>query len=318
MAETPALKQLELGNTGDSYAPLGIGAWAWGDRIVWGYGQGGYTDDDIKQAFEASLEGGVTFFDTAEVYGSGQSEKILGRLLEASEHQALVATKYFPYPWRIGKNSVLKALKKSLERLGLERVDLYQLHWAIPFLPVERIVDKLAVTVKEGLTRTVGVSNYNVEQTEHAYARLAKQDIHLYSNQIKYNLLHRKPEFEGLVDKCKELNTLIIAYSPLAQGLLTGKYTPENPPPGVRGRRYSGDELAEINSFVNLLRRVGENHGGKTPSQVSLNWLICKGTLPIPGVKNMRQTRDNLGALGWRLEADEIALLEEKAPQLDH
>ena len=107
----------------------------------------------------------------------------------------------------------------------------------------------------------------------------------------------------------------VIAYSPLAKGLLTGKYTPENPPPGLRGTRLSKKRLAEITSFNNLLRKIGENHS-KSPAQVALNWTICKGTIPIPGVKNLRQTQSNLGALGWRLNDEDLQRLDTESQKL--
>jgi aryl-alcohol dehydrogenase-like predicted oxidoreductase len=102
----------------------------------------------------------------------------------------------------------------------------------------------------------------------------------------------------------------LIAYSPLAKGLLTGKYTPENPPAGTRGRLFRPDYLARIQPLIGLLREIGAGHEGKNPNQVALNWTISKGTLPIPGAKNARQAQENAGALGWRLTADEVAALD--------
>ncbi|MCX7670019.1 MAG: aldo/keto reductase, partial [Anaerolineae bacterium] len=126
----------------------------------------------------------------------------------------------------------------------------------------------------------------------------------------KRQLLQRAPERTGLLAACRELGVTLIAYSPLEQGLLSGKYGPHNPPPGLRGRRYRAAYLARIQPVIERLRAVGERYG-KTPNQVALNWLICKGAVPIPGAKNARQVHENAGALGWRLNAEEIAALDE-------
>jgi aryl-alcohol dehydrogenase-like predicted oxidoreductase len=137
--------------------------------------------------------------------------------------------------------------------------------------------------------------------------------VKLASNQVKFNLLDRAPERSGLLQACQELNVTLIAYSPLAQGLLTGKYTPQNPPKGARGVR-SAKFLESIQPLIRLEREIGQAHGGKTPAQVALNWLLCKGTVPIPGAKNPRQLADNAGALGWRMTEDEVAALDATVP----
>jgi aryl-alcohol dehydrogenase-like predicted oxidoreductase len=134
---------------------------------------------------------------------------------------------------------------------------------------------------------------------------------------VEYSLLNRKPETSGLVKVCRDLGVTLIAYSPIAKGALTGKYTPENVPPGMRRRIYSRNTLARIQPLIGLLREIGETHDGKTPSQVSLNWLMCKGAVPIPGAKNLRQAQENNGALGWRLTEDEVAELDEVSERVN-
>jgi aryl-alcohol dehydrogenase-like predicted oxidoreductase len=166
-------------------------------------------------------------------------------------------------------------------------------------------MDAMAGAVEAGWVRAVGVSNYSSEQTRRAHAALAKRGISLASNQVKYSLLHRAPERSGLVQACRELNVTLIAYSPIAQGVLTGKFTPSHPPPGARGRGYNRERLSRIQPLVSYLREIGTGHGGKTPAQVALNWVMCKGAVPIPGVKNVRQTLEILGAMGWRLSESE-------------
>ena len=287
---------------------MGLGAWSWGDRIYWHYGQG-YSDDDIAGAFRTSLAAGANLVDTAEVYGSGRSEHLLGQFIKDSGQSVIVATKFFPIPYRFTKNSVVRALRGSLERLGLERLDLYQLHWPSPVVPIETYAEGLAMAVEAGLARYVGVSNYNLDQMERAARCLAKHGIPLASNQVEYNLLERIVERNGLLKRCRETGVRLIAYSPMAMGMLTGKYSPENPPAGPRGRKYAAI-LKGLSPLMALMIEIGQGHGGKTPAQVALNWVICKGGLPIPGAKTAEQARQNVGAIGWRLTPEEVQALD--------
>jgi aryl-alcohol dehydrogenase-like predicted oxidoreductase len=304
-------ESISLGSSGLRISPLGIGTWAWGDRLFWGYGRGGYTDSDLEAAFQAGRAAGINFFDTAEIYGRGRSERLLGHFVRAAdEQQVVVAAKFFPFPWRLRRASLLRALRGSLNRLGLAQVDLYQIHWPYPPVPIETWMAGLADAVEAGLVRAVGVSNYNPEQVRRAHDALAQRGVPLASNQVHYSLLHRRPERNRLLETCRQLEVTLIAYSPLAMGLLTGKYTPENPPPGLRSRRFSRARLAQIRPLIALLREIGEAHGRKIPAQVALNWLICKGAVPIPGAKNAHQAEDNAGALGWRLAGEEMAALD--------
>jgi len=301
-------ERIALGATNVKVTPLGIGAWQWGDRLIWGYRRE-YGYADVRAAFDAAIAAGVRFFDTAEAYGRGTSERLLGEFVRASGVPVAVATKFMPYPWRWRKHSLVQALRRSLNRLGLEQVDLYQIHWPLPLRPIETWVDALADAVQTGLTRAVGVSNFSVGQMRRAHAVLARRGVPLASNQVEYSLLHRTPERNGLLAACRELNVTLVAYSPLKWGLLSGKYTPTMPPPGLRGYRLGASLLARTQSLVDRLRQIGEPHG-KTPAQVALNWIMCKGALPIPGVKNARQAQENAGALGWSLAADEVTMLD--------
>ena len=287
---------------------IGLGAWQWGDRVIWGYGQT-HTDKDIREAFDVSLNLGVRFVDTAEIYGSGTSERLLGKFIKETDQPVLVATKFFPWPWRVTKGFLPRALKGSLERLGLESVDLYQIHWPSYLMTPETMMEGMVECIKQGLTRTVGVSNFGQKRMLRAYSTLAQHGIPLASNQVHYSLLSREVEKNGTLARCKELGIRLIAYSPLEKGLLTGKYTVNNPPPGVRASQYV-ELLKKLPPVIKLLQEIGQNHGGKTVSQVSLNWLICKGALPIPGAKNPQQAESNAGGAGWHLTEDEIAALD--------
>ena len=289
---------------------LGTGTWSWGDRLVWGYGDG-YAENDVREAFEESLAGGIRFFDTAEIYGQGRSESILGQLMAEHQEQILIATKMMPYPWRIFHSSLQKALKNSLSRLQIPKVSLYQMHFPIPPVRVETWMDRMAELFDAGMVEAIGVSNYTLPQTIAANERLKKHGIKLASNQVEYHLLDRHIEADGLVDYCSEEGIKIIAYSPLAMGLLTGKYTPQNPPRGTRSTRFSRDYLEKIQPLLKKMVRIGNDHDGKTAGQVALNWLIQKQVLPIPGAKNAAQASQNTGALGWQLKQFEMEELEE-------
>lgn len=179
----------------------------------------------------------------------------------------------------------------------------------------ETLMNALADEVQKGRIGCIGVSNYTVEQMREAHEILAKRDIPLAVNQVQYSLLSRKVETQGIINTARDLDITILAYSPLAQGLLTGKYTPQsqNTPDGARriDPRFSSQGLQKIEPVLNLLNQLGEKYG-KTPAQVALNWLIVQGnTIPIPGAKNASQAIGNAGALGWRLQAEEAANLEE-------
>jgi aryl-alcohol dehydrogenase-like predicted oxidoreductase len=176
-------------------------------------------------------------------------------------------------------------------------------------MPVEFWVEELAKAVKSGKVRTAGVSNFNKIQMQRAYIVLSKYNIPLASNQVEYHLLNRTVEKNGLLERCNELGVRLIAWSPLAKGLLTGKYSLKTPPPGTRGRTFSGI-LKEIPPLIALLTEIGKGHSEKTPGQVALNWVICKGGLPIPGAKTAHQAEQNVGAIGWRLTDDEVKALD--------
>lgn len=287
---------------------LGLGAWQWGDRVVWQYGHG-YTETEVQQAFQVSIEEGIRFIDTAESYGNGLSERLLGRFVRETDQPVLVATKFFPWPWRFNKGAIPRALKASLARLNMENIDLYQIHWPHPTLGTDRVMEGLAECVKSGMTRTVGVSNFGQSRMLAAYSSLARHNVPLAANQVHYSLLHRTAEKDGTLARCKELGIRLIAYSPIEKGLLSGKYSPANPPPGARARGYSG-LLPKLHILLRRMTEIGQDHGGKPNSQVALNWVICKGALPIPGAKNAEQALENAGALGWRLTDDEVATLD--------
>ena len=310
--ESPMVKLIP---NGPEIAPLGVGTWSWGDSLFWQYGKA-YGASDVRQAFEASLAAGVTFFDTAEVYGLGKSEELLGQFAQETETPVVVATKYFPLPWRFNAQAVADTLTASLKRLQLPTVALYQVHWPFDFLMSQKtLMNALADEVKQGRIQSVGVSNYSASQMHKAHGYLAERGIPLAVNQVQYSLLHRKIESNGVLTAAKDLGVTVLAYSPLAQGLVTGKYTiaTYQPPTGARriDPRFSKEGLRKIEPVLAKLREIGQQYD-KTPAQVALNWLIAQGNVvPIPGAKNAGQAEQNAGALGWNLTLAERQALDE-------
>ena len=308
---------LTLPGTDVSIPRLGVGTWAWGDESTWG--MGGYdtdlTRDSIRAAWDASVDAGVTLFDTAEVYGGGESERIIGSLLAADPDRApraVVATKIMPSPWKLNvRSALLSSLRASLARLGLPAVDLYQLHGPISLRSHAALADALAAAHGAGLVKAVGVSNYSIKETRSMARALEARGLRLATNQIEFSLLRRAPETGGLLAACADLGVIPLAYSPIGQGRLTGKYSAANPPPGKRN--FSNHPMAVVDGIVDELRRIGEEHGGKGPGQVALNWVVTKGAVPIPGAKNRRQAEENAGALGWHLDGDQLARLDRAA-----
>jgi aryl-alcohol dehydrogenase-like predicted oxidoreductase len=310
------VETIRLGQNGPAVTPLCIGTWAWGDKLFWNYGNSDNDAEKLQEAFNAALEAGVTFFDTAEIYGSGLSEKYLGEFTQKANKPVQIATKYGPMPWRIKGQAVADALTASLQRLQVQKVDLYQVHWGFAFLmSQDTLMNALADEVQRGRIASVGVSNYTADQMREAHQILRKRGVPLAVNQVRYSLLTRQVESKGIVDTARELGVTLLAYSPLAQGLLTGKYGANSgeTPTGARkvDPRFSKENLQKIEPVISLLSRIGGNHG-RTPVQVALNWLICQGNvIPIAGAKTAEQVVQNAGALGWRLSNDEVAELDE-------
>jgi aryl-alcohol dehydrogenase-like predicted oxidoreductase len=287
---------------------LGVGTWQWGDRFFWGYGKG-YQEKDLQQAFQASLAGGVELFDTAEVYGLGRAEQILGGYMQGMTNRPLIVTKFFPFPWRLGRKALLGALRGSLGRLQLSRTDLYLQHWPFPPVALEVWAEALAQAYELGLTRSVGVSNFSVVQLERTLKVLQRHNVPLSANQVEYSLLDRSPETSGLKAFMEAEGIALMAYSPLAMGWLTGKYTLEAPPKGAyRSQKYARYR-SQIPAVLAALQQVAGAHGA-TPAQVALRWAMQKGTLPIPGAKNAGQATSNAAALQLLLTAQEMELLD--------
>jgi aryl-alcohol dehydrogenase-like predicted oxidoreductase len=309
--------RIRLGRSVLEVPRLGVGAMTWGSpsgRSRWGPAKlayGGTAGPEEEQlAFEASLSAGVALFDTAAMYSGGASEQRLGELAEG--RRVVIATK-FPPGWLSKAEALPDALDQSLVRLRRSTIDLYQHHFPSRRISIPSLMGFMADAVEAGKVRAVGVSNYSARQLRIAHVALAERGIPLASNQVEYSLLHRAPEVNGVLDACRELGITLIAYQPLAQGVLTGKYRPGDRPKGIRrfGRYFRGDGLKKVQPVMTLLREIGEGHA-KTPAQVALRWLIEQdGVLPIPGAKNGRQAANNAEALSFSLVGAGIEALDQ-------
>jgi aryl-alcohol dehydrogenase-like predicted oxidoreductase len=305
-------RRVRLGRSAVEVVPLGVGCWAWGDQEYWRYG----TDlgpRDVVDAFDACLAAGLDLFDTAEAYGWGKGEQILGALARKSGRALVIATKYAPLAGRGGPAAIAKGLAGSSRRLGRERIDLYQLHWPDrDEAPIDAVMEVLADAVAAGRVGAVGVSNFRVAEMRAAHAALERRGVALAANQVRYSLLHRAPEVDGVLDACRELEVTLLAYSPLEQGLLTGKYAPGAPPAGPRAEddRFSAANLAAAEPLLAELRAVAAEHE-VDPAAIALAWLLAKpGVVPLAGAKTGAQAARNAKALAVRLSEAQIAALD--------
>jgi len=284
-----------------------------------GYGER-FTREDLRAIFDLAVNSGVNYFDTAEVYGyqglkrGDSSEQILGSFVSDTDVSSLdtpliIGTKFFTIPWtnalvgggfRIGKGSILEALTGSLQRLA--SVDLYQVHFPFPTFPQQVLADALTEVMEKGLVKAVGVCNYDLKQLTQLNDILSKRGIPIASNQVKCSVLEQKAITDGLLQGCKDMGTTLVAHSPLCQGLLTDKYVEEG----------GGKKADKIRPLLKLMQLVGALSGGKSVTQVSLNYLISQGIVPIPGAKSIAQAKDTLGALDWKLDENEVAMINEK------
>jgi aryl-alcohol dehydrogenase-like predicted oxidoreductase len=304
--------RVRLGHSPLEVTPLGVGCWAWGDRRYWRYEED-HGPRDVVDAFDACLEAGLDFFDTAEAYGAGKGERILGWLARKSERPLVIATKYAPVAGRGGPSAIPKGLAGSLKRMGLPRIDLYQLHWAdTREVPIAAAMDAFADVLQAGHVRAVGVSNFRAAEMRAAHAALARRGVPLATNQVHYSLLHRAPEVDGVLDACCELGVTLLAYSPLEQGLLTGKYTPGVRPPGLRAEAawFSPDNVVAAQPVIATLRAIADRHGVETAG-VAIAWLLAKpGVVPLAGAKTGEQATRNATALTVRLREADVAELD--------
>jgi aryl-alcohol dehydrogenase-like predicted oxidoreductase len=300
------MKYLDVEGVG-RVSRIGLGTWQFGSR-EWGYGDS-YATGAARDIVARSLALGVTLFDTAEVYGLGRSERILGEALGDARADVAVASKIMPiapFP------AVVKhRARASAQRLQLDRIPLYQIHQSNPVVPDSVIMPGMRDLLDSGRIGAVGVSNYSLERWRKADAALGRPVI---SNQVDFSLAHPRA-LDDLVPFAERENRIVIAYSPLAQGLLGGRYGPDNRPGGVRALNslFGSENLRRVEPLLQTLRDVATQTGAK-PAQVALAWLISlPGVVAIPGASSVEQLEFNVAAADIELPAESRDALTQAA-----
>ena len=312
------IKKRRLGQTDIEITPIGLGVM----QFAGGEGIFGMMFPDISQEkmngiIKTALDGGINWFDTAEIYGRGRSERGLANALRAAEKkddEVIVATKWFPM-FRTARN-IPRTIRDRIHFLDGYSIDLYMVHQPWGFSPPEAEMEAMAELVEEGKIRAVGVSNFSAEQMRRAHRALQKRGLPLAVNQVQYSLYNRKIETNGVLDAAKELGVTITAWSPLASGLLTGKFhkDPEILKQTPFGRRMRlRREIERSRPLIQALEEVALKHDA-TPAQIALNWLIYfqgETVVAIPGASKVKQAEESALSMNFRISDDDLARLDE-------
>jgi aryl-alcohol dehydrogenase-like predicted oxidoreductase len=286
--------------------PIIVGAWSWGDKATWHWDPS--EEPAVAESWKICLRNGVNFIDTAQAYGTGESERICGRLFKGMKrNDFIIQTKYYVVPQTTDilhpTSSPEIKLKGSLENLGLDYIDIYLVHGPIHLQSIATVAKGMAKCVDEGLTKCVGVANYGEKDMLKMEEELAKYGVPLALNQCEFSVLRRLPETSGLLRTCRNRGIVFQSYSSLAQGRLTGKYNSRNPPP--KEYRFSSYKMEDIEPSVEVLETIAHKHH-TSASAVALNYNMCKGISPLVGMRRPEQAEANCEALGWRLSNEEI------------
>ena len=316
-----ALEHRRIGDSDLVVSTIGLGSW-----LTFA---GGVGKERTAACTRAAHEAGVTFFDTANVYGDGAAEEAWGEILSAYPRDSYVlATKlYFPMPdggRGLSREQVRRQLDASLRRLRVDHVDLYQCHRYDELTPLEETMDALGEAVAAGKVRCVGFSEWSAEQI--AAARAIPGAVPFVSSQPQYSLLHREPERNGVFDLCRAQRISHVVWSPLAQGVLTGKYRPGAPPPAgsraadaAMGEHLDDGSRLRDDELLAAVERLGEIAAeiGLTTAQLALAWVLRDEQVAcaITGASRPEQVAANVAASGVRLEADVIAAVERLFPR---
>ena len=300
------MRYVEVG--GVRLSRIGLGTWQF-NAPEWGYGRT-YAQSTARSLVERALEVGINLFDTAEIYGFGRSERILGRALGARRDEAFIATKITPVlPLA---PVVEQRARASLRRLGTDRIDLYQIHWPNPVVPDEAAMTGMRRLVDAGVIGHVGVSNYRLSRWQSAERALGGPVL---SNQVRFSLVDRRPLVD-LIPYARSEGRLVIAYSPLAQGLLGGRYDQNNLPTGAVRRAnplFLPESLARAAPLIEALRDIASGHGC-TPAQIALAWVISHdNVVAIPGASSVEQLEANAAAAEIELSEGEVDRLSAAA-----
>ena len=309
-----------LGNSDLNVSALGLGCWQFskGKGLV-GKFWPKMEQKDIDEIVKVSLDGGINWFDTAEVYGGGESEMALADALEnlqVKEDDAYIATKWWPLLRK--SSSITKTINKRINALKGRTIDLYQIHQPFSMSSVSEEMKAMAELQRESKIRYIGVSNFNLNKMREAHETLIEEGFSLVSNQVKYSLLDRRIEASGVLDAAKELGISIIAFSPLEQGLLSGKFH-KNPEliknisgPRKYSKLFKPAGLEKTKPLIDLLEKMAESYG-VSQTQIALNWLIHYNgdtVVAIPGASKIHHAQENIGTLTFTLSENDMTEIE--------
>ncbi len=313
------IERRHLGRTDLLVTPLGLGCWQFAGRGISTTVWKSPPQAEIDRIVEASLDGGINWFDTAEMYGGGVSERALATALckaDMVNRDVIIATKWRPF-FRTARN-IPHTIDERIECLSPCKIDLYQIHLPYAFSSVEAQMHAMAALVEAGKIRCVGVSNFSADKMRRAHAALAKHGLPLASNQVRFNLVNRNPERNGVLAAAKELNISLIAYSPLAQGLLTGRYHKNRESlksvPSIR-RMLLRRLIEKSRSLIELLEEIASVHDC-TAAEVALSWAVNfhgDTIVAIPGASRIEHVGQNVGGLTLKLTPEEMARLDEQS-----
>ena len=289
---------------------IALGTWAWGAGAFGGDTVFGSNTDveNLKPVFEAAMKAGLNLWDTATVYGMGESERILGALAKPFEREdVLISTKFTPQIAEIYENSVEKMADASIERMGCDYIDIYWIHNP---MDVERWTPGLIPLLQSGKVKRVGVSNHNIAEIRRANEILGEADFKVSAVQNHFSLLYRSSEKGGVLDYCKEQGIEFWAYMVLEQGALSGKYNKDNPLPAEsdRGKKYN-PVLPQLEALTDEMTSIGRKYGASC-SQIGIAWAIAKGATPLIGATKERHVVEAAEAAKIRLTAEEMSKLE--------
>ena len=291
-------------------AKIALGTWAWGTGAFGGDTVFGSNNnvENLKPVFDAAMNKGLNLWDTATAYGMGESEKILGSFVAGEKRENVeVSTKFTPQLAEIYGNSVEKMSQASMERMGIDYIDIYWIHNP---MDVERWTPGLIPLLQSGKVKRVGMSNHNIAEIRRANEILSEAGFKVSAVQNHFSLLYRSSEKGGVLDYCKANGIEFWSYMVLEQGALSGKYNKENPLPAEsdRGKKYN-PVLEQLETLTNEMSAIGKKYGASC-SQIGIAWAIAKGTLPLIGATKEPHVIEAAEAAEIQLTAEEIARLE--------
>lgn len=294
---------------------IGLGTWAWGNRLVWNYGSA-FDENDLFEVYSRMLESPLPFFSTSEGFSEGESERMLGRFSVRAPKPAFISSKFIPRFWLVRRSDFRSHLLASLKRLKRRKIDLYLIAPPSGWMNLRMLAECAVEAIDNGQIQNVGVSNFSAVQAAKFAELLAHFGVHLSCLEAEYNLLNRSVETNGIRQLSIELGVPLIAQSPLALGLLSGKFLNEPVQNGLRQQLMNRYPQQRLSGLIRQMNQIGSENEGRNAAQVALNWLICKRAVPIPGATSARQADENLQSINWSLSDEQVERLDRLSDEL--